>query len=273
MRHNKKRNTAFLFEALVAEMTKAIIYGDVKKQAKTRSIISKYFKKGTALYEELQLYKAVLETRGLERILAEKLIYEVKAQRKYILDSDVFQEQSELIQDMNQEYDKGVFGNFVPNYKDLATLSQLFSMGSPANVKEKVLLESRIVDYLSSEKDAEQNTMQPIDNLTYATFVKKFNDKYSDTLSEQQRFLLEKYISSFSDNGLELKVFLNEEIGRLREKLSESLDSKELSADDSMRVNTEKIISELNSYSKKRIDSSMVQSVLKIQDLVLELES
>ena len=85
--------------------------------------------------------------------------------------------------------------------------------------------------------------------------------------------MLEKYISSFSDNGLELKIFLNEEIGRLREKLSESLGSKELSADDSMRVSTEKIISELNSYSKKRIDSSMVQSVLKIQDLVLELES
>ena len=271
MRHNKKRNTAFLFEALVAEMTKAIIYGDVKKQTKTRAIISKHFKKGSALYEELELYRAILDTRGLERILAEKLIYEVKAQRKYILDGDVFQEQSDLIQDMNLEYDKSVFANFVPNYKDLATLSQLFS--SSLSVKEKVLLESRIVDYLSTEDETKASKMQPIDSLTYKTFVQKFNEKYSDTLSEEQRFLLEKYISSFSDNGLELKIYLNEEIGRLKDELKSSLSSKEFLEDESMKESAERILSELKSYSQKKIDTSMVQSILKIQDLVLELRS
>ena len=272
MRHNKKRNTAFLFEALIAEMTKAVVRGDLKAQARTRKIISKHFKKGTALYEELQLYKTILETRGLNRIIAEKLIYEVKAQRKYILDGDVFKEQSDLIRDMNQEYKKAVFSNFVPNYKDLATLAQLFN--SEASIKERVLLEGKIVDYLSSEPETKKESkMKPIDSLTYKTFVSKFNEKYSGTLSEQQKALLSKYISSFSDNGLDLKIYLNEEIGRLKEKVESSLNTREVSQDAIMKQNTERVLSELKSYSKKEIDTNMIQSLLKIQDLVLELNS
>ena len=77
MKHNKKRNTAFLFETLVNELTKSIIHKDDAKKTKTTRLISKYFRRGTSLYEELQLYKALLETRGLERIVAEKLLFEV----------------------------------------------------------------------------------------------------------------------------------------------------------------------------------------------------
>lgn len=271
MRHNKKRNTAFLFEALISEMTKAVVRGDLQRQARTRRIISKHFKKGTALYEELQLYKAILETRGLERLVAEKLIYEVKAQRRFILDGDVFKEQSELIQDMNAEYSKSVFSNFVPNYKDLATLAQLFNSDTP--VKERVLLEGKVVNYLSSSPEPEKEGMKPIDNLTYKTFVKKFNEKYSGTLSENQKELLSKYISSFSDNGLDLKVYLNEELGRLKEEVQKSLDMQEISGDASMKSSAERVLSELKSYAKKEIDANMVRSILKIQDLVAELNN
>jgi len=271
MKHNKKRNTAFLFETLINEMTKAVVHGDLKKQAVTRKIISKHFRKGSSLYKELQLYRAIVDTRGLDRILAEKLIFEVKAQRRYILDSEVFQEQSELISDMNQEYTKGIFANFVPNYKDLATLAQLFN--SDMSVKEKVLLEGRVIEYLVSEEKQSEDKMQPIDNFTYKTFVQKFNEKYSNTLLKEQRRLLQKYISSFSNNGLELKIFLNEEIGRLKGSLDESLKAKEIAEDKVMRENTERIISELNGYAKKQIDTGMIQALLKIQHLVQELDS
>ena len=121
MKHNKKRNTAFLFETLISELTKSIVHKDGKKKDITKGLISKHFRRGTNLYEELQLYKTLLDTHGLERMVAEKLLFEVKAQRRCIADSDVFSEQSKLINDMNKEYDKGVFSTFVPNYKSLAT--------------------------------------------------------------------------------------------------------------------------------------------------------
>ena len=51
--------------------------------------------------------------------------------------------------------------------------------------------------------------MKHIDNLTYKTFVGKFNDTYKNSLKENQKSLLTNYITSFSDNGLGLKSFIN----------------------------------------------------------------
>ena len=210
MKHNKKRNTAFLFETLASQLTRAIVRKDNSAKAATKNLLSKHFRKGTNLYEELQLYKAITETKGLEAIVAEKLIYEVKARRLHMADADVFKEQSSLIDDMNKEYGKAVFSTFVPNYKSLATISQLFNFEAP--VKERVLLESSIIEHLTGEEGSKPQEMKPIDSLVYKTFVEKFNEKYSDTLSEEQKNLLGKYISSFADNGLGLKVFLNERL-------------------------------------------------------------
>ena len=45
-RHNKKRNTAFLFEALVKELTKSIVKNDLQTKEKIISLIKENFKKG-----------------------------------------------------------------------------------------------------------------------------------------------------------------------------------------------------------------------------------
>ena len=271
MKHNKKRNTAFLFETLVGELTKAVVAKDEPKRKRTLEIIRKHFAKGRALYEDLQLYKALSETSGLTPIIAEKMLFEVKAQRKFILDTDVFEQQTELIKDMNIEYTKSVFSNFVPNYKSLATISQIFSTDVP--VKERVLLESSIIEGLTASGEVQKEEMQPIDNLVYKTFVSKFNEKYGDSLNESQRSLLTKYISSFSDSGLELKIYVNEEVGRLKSVLSESLGSEEISKDDQMLKNAKAVLEKLDSFSERPIDEGMLKDMLKIQELVKELDS
>ena len=43
IRHNKKRNTAFVYEALVREATAAILKEDAERKDKTISIIKKHF--------------------------------------------------------------------------------------------------------------------------------------------------------------------------------------------------------------------------------------
>ena len=45
--------------------------------------------------------------------------------------------------------------------------------------------------------------------------------------SESKNFL-QKYITSFDDNGIQLKLFLNEELGRLKRLVRESLNQKEI---------------------------------------------
>ena len=80
LKHNKKRNTAFLYETLIVELTKATITENNQKRETILNILNKYFKNGKVLRQELELYNAINETQDLESKMAEKLILEAKRQ-------------------------------------------------------------------------------------------------------------------------------------------------------------------------------------------------
>ena len=63
-KHNKKRNTAFLYETLIMEYTKASMAGESERKEAALAIVKKHFSRETQLYKELKLYQALLETRG-----------------------------------------------------------------------------------------------------------------------------------------------------------------------------------------------------------------
>ena len=48
-KHNKKRNTAFLFETLVKELTKAVLNNEAAKQKAVSTLIKEHFNKKTNL--------------------------------------------------------------------------------------------------------------------------------------------------------------------------------------------------------------------------------
>ena len=90
---------------------------------------------------------------------------------------------------------------------------------------------------------------------------------------EEQRSLLSYYISSFADNGLQLKTFLNEELARLKKTLAAALDIDEVNSDSNMVASAKKVIAKLEEYKNTPIDKSMIESILKTQELVKEIES
>ena len=63
MKHNKKRNTAFLYESLVKELTKAIVRQQEERKGKIIKIIKENFAKGSLLEQDLNLYKSILENK------------------------------------------------------------------------------------------------------------------------------------------------------------------------------------------------------------------
>ena len=52
-KHNKKRNTAFIFETLIREVVKTIMSRDARKKKTLTSLITEHFKEGTALRRDL----------------------------------------------------------------------------------------------------------------------------------------------------------------------------------------------------------------------------
>ncbi len=269
-KHNKKRNTAFLFETLIKELTKASVNEDSNKRAAITSILKKHFKKGNILYKELDLYRSVNEAFGTDRATAERILSEAKRFYTMIPQKDVFSAQTELINDINNEVDDDVYSNFVPNYKNLATLAQIFSDG--IEMRDRVLLENKIIYNMISEGERPAQ-MQHISNLTYKTFTKKFNQAYSGSLHEEQKELLSKYVLSFVDNGLELKIYLNEELGRLKKEIKESQELEEIKQDETMIQNTKKVLKLIDSFSKEQLDETQIKKVLKIQELIRETKS
>ena len=69
-----------------------------------------------------------------------------------------------------------------------------------------------------------------------------------------------------------LKNYLNEHIGKLKTKLVD-LESSEVFNNEEMKEKYSNIMSMVNSYADREIDDSVVTEVLKIQDLVRELEN
>ena len=145
-------------------------------------------------------------------------------------------------------------------------------MFNGSNPKQQIMLESQLTDFMSTAEE-EVEEMVPIDNIVYNSFVKKFNEKYGDSLLKEQKELLMHYITSFVDNSLELKIFLNEEIGRLKVKLQEAKTTDEIKSDASMINKTDSVISKLDNYSKEVVSESLLLTVLKTQKLVKEIYS
>ena len=271
-RHNKKRNTAFLYEALVRELTKSIVKKNEKKKSQIIAIVKEHFSHGSALKQDLDLYKEIYNSSELSEHNAEKLIFEVKQKKLGINKKKLFTEQSALIGRMNKQLSKSVFANFVPNYKNLAAIYNMFD--EEYSIKSKILLEEKLVKNLSSNHiERKSENLKPIDDLTYGTFVSKFNKEYKSELTTEQCNLLSKYISSFKDNGLELKIFLNEELERLKGVISESQEMAEIKEDTEMLNKTSRVLEMVNNFKEQEINSKFLNKVLKIQDLVKEISA
>ncbi len=269
LKHNKKRNTAFLYEALVRELTESVVKNNKNKQNKIVSIIKDHFGTDSVLKKELDLYKSIYETKHIEKTTAEKIVYQVKERYETLDKKKLFQEQSALINKISRTLSSKLYSNFVPNYKTIASVYSIFQDALP--VKDRVLLEENIVDHMSASVEVVEQTLQPIDSLVYNTFAQKFNEEYKDLLNENQKSLLGNYISSFVDNGLELKVYLNEEIGRIKDTLN-SIKEKKCNDDSVLKEKITSVYNILDSTKKKEIDTETIEIVLNAQELLEEIE-
>ena len=269
LKHNKKRNTAFVYEALVRELTESVVRNNKNKQNKIVSIIKDHFTPDSLLKRELDLYKSIYETREIQKNIAEKIVLQVKEKYENLDKKRLFQEQSTLISKINRILSNKVYNNFVPNYKTIASVYSIFQDALP--VRDRVLLEENIIEHMSSSL-GEENNQQPIDSLTYRTFVNKFNEEYSESLNESQKNLLGHYISSFADNGIELKIFLNEELGRLKRELVSLKEINLIKDNVPLKEKIEKVYNVLSEFEKASVDPEIIETILNAQQVLQEIQ-
>jgi hypothetical protein len=269
LRHNKRRNTAFIYEALIRQLTKASIEDKDRDKEKKQifNILKEFFNKDSILKKELELYRALYQTKNINKAQAEKIISEVKRVYFGLNQKEVFDTQSRLVSKINKTTGAKVFANFVPHYKYIAAINQMFNEKTP--IKNKILMEQEIIQYMA--KPLKEQKDFKIKNSVYKLFTKKFNLTYKD-LYQEQKELLSKFVSSFQDDGLELKIFLNEEIGRLKKAITKSSSTKGVKEDSRMVDRLNELNEKLDSFKGQYITKNVLINVLKVQDLVREIK-
>ena len=266
MKHNKKRNTAFIYEALTKELTKAIVEKNAYRKNQTLLILKEFFVKDKILSRELSLYNTLLETKNIQSKIAERLLAETKEARKRLDENRLFDAQSQVIAAINKGLGQHVWSNFVSNFKSMASVNAVFN--SKTSPKKKVLFEQALIDRMSDQGSPEHShKLKAIDNLTYNSFIKKFNEKFGGLLQEQKE-LLNHFITSFADDGFELRLYLNEEISRLK-SLLEGAAKAELEPFISQKIN--EVGEYLDSLRKREFADDDVNRLLKTQELAQEL--
>jgi len=268
--HNKKRNTLFLYESLLREYTKAKIENDSKKLTEVRNLLVEFFSEGKVLKEELKIYKAVLETANVDKELAEKILSEAKRLYLGLNQDNIFKQQSSMIARVNRKLTPKFFSNYVPNYKNIATLQQIF--GQKASIPTRMLMERQMIDKMTIGKETIEQINEKIDKYVIHSYLNAFNKKYSDLL-ENQKNLLKKYMTSSEDDNTDFIVFLNEELQDISNKLKTAHTVAEIKEDKEIIKKLFEVKKRFNDLREEEVDEKYLQKILKFQKLVHELEN
>jgi len=262
--HNKKRNTALIYEVIINELTKASLKKDAQKKDKIVMVLKEFFGKGKILSKELDIYKSLADSIYPSRELAEKVLSESKRQFRALDRKKVFNEQTRLINKINKSLTKDVWNNYIFSFKKVATLNQVLQSDLPP--KKQVVLESKLIESLLEPKGVEKK-FPKVNNLAMKKFIENFNDKYTEQLDEAQKQFLNKYIMSHVDGGLEFKASIYTEIDRLKTVLRESLGHSPKDT----QTKIQKVLDKISDYNQRKIDKDLVYEVFKIQMLASEI--
>jgi hypothetical protein len=266
LKHNKKRNTAFLYEVLIKQYAVASLKKDGVLAESIKNTLKEFFAHGKPLSSELKLYKNLYELNSIDSYVAHRLIQESKQDFNKLDKRTIFNEQTRLINWINKNVGRDSFNMFVPNYKTLATISQIFNQGH--NAKERVLLEKKlVVSLMRPPAQQKKEVMKPMNDLVYRTVIKNFNNKYDEQLQEEQKKLIQKYVLSFSDGGFGFVSFLNEEIGRIK-----TIVEDHKTEDQNIKEKLNSVVELIESFKKEPLNDTVLEKVLKLQSLVKELD-
>jgi len=262
LKHNKKRNVAFIYEVLIKELSKASMNESTEKKQKIIMILKSFFHKSAILKEELGIHQSFNDIHELDAATAEKLIFEARYQASLLNKNLANKNKAKIVNLINRDLGQQSWNTYVENYKKLATVDQaVFSKLDP---KKQVFVEKKLIDLLTSAKEEKQH-FPNVNNLTLKNFLENFNNQYSETLNESQKKLLNKYITSNDEEDVDFKMYLYEEVDRLKAGLTEKIGH-----DDENSEKFKLIIEKIDGYSKKRINKKIISEIIKIQSLVGE---
>lgn len=234
IKHSKFKNTGFIFELLVRQITSEILVNKSKPVAER--ILKEFFSSTKEIGKELKLYQYLINEKYNSESKAEHFIDTVCQARKRIDEVKLAKEKYNLIKAIKEVYNIDEFiKSPVSNYKALASIYKIFEVTVSTEMFEpKDIVGARftIIENIinsSIENKQQKITDKALDEykkqdvevrlLSYKFLVENFNKKYKN-LSTPQKTLLKEYINNMNNTG-KLNEYVGNEVTKLLNNLKE----------------------------------------------------
>jgi len=282
IKHSKFKNTGFIFELLVRQITSEIMSAN---KSVAEKILKEHFNSNKELSKELKLYQYLINEKYNSESKAEQFINTILEARKKIDEKKLIKEKYNLIKEIKETYNLDDFiKSPISNYKTLASIYKIFEtvttddqydptdiVSSRFTIAENII-NSSIQNKNVKVKDAvlEQYRKQDDDLrvVSYKLLVESFNKKYKN-LTEEQKELLREYINNINNTGK-----LNEYVGKEVLNLIASL--KEISSKITDKVTKIKLAETIANIKKvksvKKIKEQHLSALMMSYELVKELK-
>ena len=277
IKHSKFRNTGFIFELLVRQVTSDILNGRPKSIAE--NLLKKYFNSKTELHNELKLYHFLVNEKYGVEARADKFISAILETRSKLNEKKILREKYELVKEIKESYNLESFLNTqIPNYKILASIYKIFEHNnqkeSVYDPKDYLNTKITIIEHITAKpaaKDTEQKIYESfkkedkdIRDLSYKILVDSFNKKYK-TLDENQKSLLKTYINSYTNED-SLSENIKSKVTELKNDfiaISKNINDKVTKIKLAETINQLKKIGEAKNIKDNHISAIMISYELK----------
>jgi hypothetical protein len=281
IKHSKFRNTGFLFELLVRQVTSDILNN---RKGIAEGLLKKYFNSKTELSNELKLYQFIVSERYNSENRAERFVDAVVESRAKLDEKKILKEKYNLIKEIKDNYAiEDFLRSQIPNYKVLASVYKIFEYKVNVDqnydpkdfVNTKYTLVEHLIGKTPSNKTLTETTIhsdlkkedKEIQLLSYKMLVDSFNKKYNN-LNDKQKSLLKEYINSYT-NSDNLK---NHVVGEVKSLIKEF---KRISSKINDKVTKIKLAETMNQLSKignsQKIKDNHITSLIMCYELEKEL--
>ena len=233
IKHSKFKNTGFIFELLVRQITSEIMSAS---NSVAEKILKEHFNSKKELSKELKLYQYLINEKYNSESKAEQFINTILEARKRLDETKLTREKYNLVKEIKDTYNLEEFiKSPISNYKTLASIYKIFEVAStneqydPTDiVSSRFTITESIINSSIQNKDIKLKDLvmeeykkqdEDLRAVSYKLLVESFNNKYKN-LTNDQKGLLREYINNINNTG-KLNEYVSNEITKLINGLKE----------------------------------------------------
>lgn len=234
IKHSKFKNTGFIFELLVRQITSEIMSSN---KSVAEKILKEHFNSKKELSKELKLYQYLINEKYNSESKAEQFINTILEARKKIDEKKLTKEKYNLIKEIKETYNLDEFiKSPISNYKTLASIYKIFEtvtvdeqfdptdiVSSRFTIAENIInssIENKNVKVKDAVLEEYRKQDEDLRAVSYKLLVESFNNKYKN-LTNEQKGLLREYINNINNTG-KLNEYVSNEVAKLVEGLKEA---------------------------------------------------